>query len=125
MSNSYQCMYVIPKEQYKSLLTPTLNSVSSDSQSTPYCGKTFKHPNILAHHEKSHVDGFKCNICGKVFTNESNLKKHLSTHATETLQCKVCGKQSKYKRNFERHALMHKKKREVIKFNSKKWETLQ
>src|SRR5437773_7212148 len=38
---------------------------------------------FLAHHLKSHVDGFKCNICGKVFESKTNLTIHLKNHALE------------------------------------------
>jgi C2H2-type zinc finger/Zinc finger, C2H2 type len=73
----------------------SLNSVSSQSQITPpppppstgaavVCGKDFKHLNILAHHRKSHVDGYQCNICKKVFNLQQELQKHLAQHAAYT-----------------------------------------
>ena len=102
MSSSYKCMYVIPKEMYQRLKASSstssqssLNSVSSQSQITPpppssgaalVCGKNFKHPNILAHHRKSHVDGYQCNICKSVFNHQQELHKHLVQHAADTVK---------------------------------------
>src|SRR5271156_2859850 len=93
--SSYKCMYVIPKEMYQTLKassTSSLNSVSSQSQITPppppssVCVKNFKHPNILAHHRKSHVDGYQCNICKSVFNHQQELHKHLAQHAADTVK---------------------------------------
>jgi Zn-finger nucleic acid-binding protein len=91
--SSYKCMYVIPKEMYQRLTNASssqssLNSVSSQSQITPPapppCSKDFKHPNILAHHRKSHIDGYQCNICKRVFNHQQELQKHLAQHAADT-----------------------------------------
>ena len=96
--SSYKCMYVIPKKMYQRLKASStssqssLNSVSSQSQITPppppssVCVKNFKHPNILAHHRKSHVDGYQCNICKSVFNNQQELHKHLAQHAADTVK---------------------------------------
>src|SRR5271156_6724309 len=100
--SSYKCMYVIPKEMYQRLKASSsqssLNSVSSQSQITPpppppssgaaalVCGKNFKHPNILAHHRKSHVDGYQCNICKSVFNHQQELHKILAQHAADTVK---------------------------------------
>jgi len=32
---------------------------------------------------KSHVNGLKCNICGKVLKNRSSLRKHLARHGPQ------------------------------------------
>ena len=99
-------MYVIPKERYQALTqsasnqsqSASIQSHSGPSQShsgpsqshsglsispsslCPIDGKDFKDPKILTHHLKSHVDGLKCNICGKVLKNKSSLRKHLERH---------------------------------------------
>ena len=143
-SSSYKCMYVIPKKLYKSLIT-----VSSESQSSlkspseaVVCGKDFKHPNILAHHMKSHVDGYKCNICNKVFTHQQELQNHLTQHATltskkydameekkkpaaaaTTLHCPICKRPSKHKRNLTRHIKSHD--HNCLNFHCSNWMTLQ
>src|SRR6266853_2358183 len=99
MSKPYKCMYVLPKERYKSLLQGPSHSTPAHSHSTPapshstptpsqssrcpQCGREFKNSNILPHHMKSHVNGFKCNICGKVFKHKRSLRKHLAGHGPQ------------------------------------------
>src|SRR5277367_4498809 len=100
--NPYECMYVLPKDQYRALVgKPPLNNFVThfsrgDSHFSPdvshsslpanqsslcsVCGRDFKHPNILAHHMKEHVSGLKCNICSKTMKNSSSLRKHLIRH---------------------------------------------
>ena len=93
---AYESMYVIPKDRYlamigKSPSTPAQSHSTSDMPHStsviylaslcPVDGKDFKHPNILApHHLKSHVNGLKCVLCGKVLKNKSSLRKHLKRH---------------------------------------------
>ena len=90
-------MHVIPKEQYRQLTRPSLQSPISleaaqsslpaahsslpaaQSSVCSVCGRDFKHPNILAHHMKEHT-GPKCNICGKSFKHRDSLRKHLTRH---------------------------------------------
>src|SRR5277367_2012854 len=93
--NPYECMYVVPKDRYMALvgkapLTPVsheaspvtsatahFSNISSPSSLCPVDGRDFKHPNILAHHMKEHVNGVKCNICGKVLKNASCHKSNV------------------------------------------------
>src|SRR5271163_1511292 len=103
--NLYECMYLVPKNRYKTLVgkLPLTNSLSpfillpclvshtaspstqasSPSSLCPVDGRDFRHPNILAHHMKEHVNGVKCNICGKVLKNKSSLRKHLRRHGPQ------------------------------------------
>src|SRR5277367_1628762 len=93
--NPYECMYVVPKDRYMALVgkapisheaspvtsaTAHFSNTSSPSSLCSVDGRDFKHPNILAHHMKEHVNGIKCNICGKVLKNASSLRKHLQRH---------------------------------------------
>src|SRR5277367_7116552 len=100
--NPYQSMYVLPKSQYQALIASPPSSTNQaqssaiksrltnnmslssniDSPSTQchVCGRDFIHPNILAHHLKSHVNGFKCNICSKSFKSKPALHEHLIAH---------------------------------------------
>ena len=95
---AYESMYVVPKERYLSMIgkspatpvqsLPSLEQSHSTNDVTPssLCpvdGKDFKHPNILAHHMKSHVNGLKCNLCGKILKNMSSLRKHLKRHGPQ------------------------------------------
>jgi len=90
--NPYECMYVIPRDRYRALVgkSPGDSPLSllaahsslpvAQSSLCPVDGRDFRHPNILAHHMKEHVNGVKCNICGMEFKNASSLRKHLRRH---------------------------------------------
>lgn len=157
--SQYQCMFVIPKDRYMSLISQssskpaspstlhpvsiqsaltksdspsTLHPVSFQSSSTicPVDGLNFKHPNILAHHKKSHVTGFKCNICAKVFKSETILNNHLAAHKPQVMEettmhseltCSQCNKKMKHKHNLARHMKSHENS---FSFDVDKWETL-
>ena len=95
--NPYEIMYVVPKDQYRALvsksplshgdsqLTPrSSHSSLADNQSSlcPVDGRDFKHLNILAHNMKEHT-GPKCNICGKTFKHRASLRKHLKRHTLQ------------------------------------------
>src|SRR5277367_4262152 len=83
--NPYECMYVIPRDRYRALVgkSPGDSSLSLPAAHSSLCpvdGRDFRHPNILAHHMKEHVNGIKCNICSKTLANASSLRKHLRRH---------------------------------------------
>ena len=68
-------------KRYKAALPPPAPEASSSlAANCPICSREYPNENILAHHLKSHVDGFKCNICGKVFKFKKNLTVHLRKH---------------------------------------------
>ena len=79
MSNPYKRMYVIPEEEYlhyKSLSTqPETTTVKC-----PEDAREFPNAGMLGHHVKTHVNGFKCNICNKVFKTKRALTAHLKRH---------------------------------------------
>lgn len=47
---------------------------------------------------------FICEVCGKDFTNMSNLYRHRKSHGSaEVFRCQICGISIKRKDNFLRH----------------------
>lgn len=47
---------------------------------------------------------FKCNICGKGFTQGHHLKRHYRIHTGEKpFQCRLCHKSFKYSTSCKRH----------------------
>ena len=90
MTNAYKRMFVLSEDEYKEFkrykATQVPTSVDPHVANTvkcPKCGRDYPNENILAHHLKSHVDGFKCNICNKVFKFKRSLTKHLKQHAPQ------------------------------------------
>lgn len=49
-----------------------------------FCPKVEHFPSKLALHERIHTGEkpFKCHICGKGFSDKSNMKKHMAIHIT-------------------------------------------
>lgn len=63
------------------------------------CGKHYTTDSGFRHHMVMHRDpSFSCHLCGHVFYESQNLKKHLAAiHSEERpFQCHMCG--TKYKR---------------------------
>ncbi|KAJ9579185.1 hypothetical protein L9F63_024710 [Diploptera punctata] len=74
------------------------------------CGKTFTERNNLKKHSLVH-SGLKvhmCDICGKRFKLLNHLKAHHLTHTGQKLHvCDVCGKRFSQIGNFKKHELLH------------------
>ena len=133
--STYQCMYVLPEDKYKLLISSSIQSPTTPNDAA------FTLPNSPLTIEQSL---FKCNICKKVFKNKKYLQMHLAAHkpqagpgsdkpegrtefpsevryGTLKLQCSICNKNMKHKRNLSRHMKLHKN---LIQLNASKWETL-
>ena len=119
-------MYVLSEDEYKEFKR------FKESHSTPtpvkchVCGRDYPNENILAHHMKSHVDGFQCNICSKVFKSETALAAHLKRHPPQAQPSKhsifdspTPGTVSLPVRKVKKH-----KHRSVLNFTAEKWLTL-
>ncbi|CAJ1075880.1 zinc finger protein 613-like isoform X2 [Xyrichtys novacula] len=49
----------------------------------------------------------KCSVCDKVFTEKSNLTRHMKIHAPKENQCDVCGKSFTTKPQLNNHIKLH------------------
>lgn len=61
-----------------------------------YCDIRFKDALQLAEHEHNHrnPNSIKCNVCGRIFKQLSNLRRHQRLHSDDAIpyQCDLCGK---------------------------------
>jgi uncharacterized C2H2 Zn-finger protein len=85
---SYKRMFVMNEDEYKEFKRFKASQVPAPPPPStivkcPKCSREYPNENIMAHHLKSHVDGFKCNICGKVFESKASLTSHLKKHAPQ------------------------------------------
>ncbi|XP_012946434.1 uncharacterized protein LOC101864590 [Aplysia californica] len=79
------------------------------------CDRTFVFPNRLTHHLKVHK-GYPCDVegCDQVLTNWTALRKHKSeAHVLEN-KCQICGKIFKQKSNLNQHLKTHSEAREPL-----------
>ena len=101
-----------------------LNSESEKRFSCKYCDKTFKTPNGLVYHEKTHTEEnpFKCDICTKTFPKMLELEQHFKIKHKMGLKqpeeknkfpCKNCEKTFKTAKGLSSHETSHS---EVIHF---------
>ncbi|VEU19426.1 DEKNAAC100263 [Brettanomyces naardenensis] len=71
-----------------------------------YCGKTYTRQNRLKKHILSKHGGkkfvFKCDICYKCYTSKENLNRHKNLH-TEKYRCPRCGITHDRAKRFEKH----------------------
>ena len=76
------------------------------------CGKGYKLTTKLSLHMSTctgTIDNRRkqCNVCGKTFNAELNLRQHMRVHAEKTLMCTVCGKKYTFLQALDRHMLSH------------------
>ena len=117
-------MYVLTEDEYqeyKSSKTPPPPSVKC-----PEDGRQFPNANILGHHLKTHVNGFQCNICGKMFKTKHALTSHLKQHPPQVQPTDHSIFESVSPTTTPQHVMLKKvhKQRSVLNFNAKQWLTL-
>ncbi|XP_065561614.1 zinc finger protein ZFP2-like isoform X2 [Artemia franciscana] len=74
------------------------------------CGKGFTQNNYLKSHMKFHTKEkqFQCEICKNFFSRKSNLTTHLRTHTGEKpYVCEICGKRFSQTHNLTIHMRVH------------------
>ena len=60
---------------------------------------------MIAHNDSEEL---KCNICSKVFSSKSSLRRHVKTHTGEKpFTCLTCGKKFFQKYDLVRHKVAH------------------
>jgi hypothetical protein len=139
--NPYTRMFVLPENEYKEfkrykaamisksreeeeVADPSVASTSSSLVKCPICDRGFLNANILAHHQKSHFTGHKCNICGKIFKSSQSLHGHLKRHPPQVkpsnesvLNISSTKAVPKKKKKQQQH-------KQTLKFTAKQWLTL-
>ena len=83
-----------------------LDKISTLSYICSDCGKVFKSRKNLYDHKRVHKEKLKCDICSKMFSYQSTLKRHKDTiHSNQKIrfQCDNCSKTFTLKSNMEFH----------------------
>lgn len=85
------------------------------------CGKRFSREGNLRQHQLIHLreKPYKCNLCNKQFTRSGNLKQHERRHKTseKLFRCNKCDKFFSSAGNLKQHEILHTRKTNLRQHN--------
>ena len=85
----------------------TIDKDNKDYKCSEYCGQSFSQIDALKKHiqtEHEFSKDFKCEPCGKSFTQAGNLKLHMKVHEGHQYhKCHICSESFSYEGNLKKH----------------------
>ncbi|XP_060860469.1 zinc finger protein 521-like [Metopolophium dirhodum] len=95
------------KNVHKVLDSTYLNTYDDTGlQKEKLIDKIQQKPVIKKRNRRNHINGTKCELCGKTYSNGANLSRHISIIHTQTFEpmtCNVCGSTFKHKYSYREH----------------------
>lgn len=83
-------------------------SIATSSQGGDEVGVSPKKQRFRQKHQNNNRKSFKCEICGKILSNQSSHKYHMQLHsATTPFLCSECGKGFKTRNAYDGHMITH------------------